>query len=152
MTSNPIARFSTHAAALVAALMLVAAPGEANATFATLKRSVGNMLQAPLDLALSPIVAAKAVYDNLRDVDDSPGVRFVYPIPGWIFITGVNMGASVLRGIGGVIEFIPGIGLALTDADLTPTFDLVDRTQALVEYETPVIDIKFGNLYTGSGY
>ena len=58
--------------ALVTTLALVlclASP--AGATELTFKRAMTNLLFGPLDIALSPIVAPKSVYDNLQDIDDS---------------------------------------------------------------------------------
>lgn len=118
----------------------------------TLKRSIGNLTQFPLDLALSPVVAGKTVYQNLRDIDDSMAVKIFYPVPGFVFVTFVQAGAAVLRGVTGVFEFFPGLGLLPFEADLDPLFDPADENEALVDYETPVFNFKFGVSYTSSGY
>jgi hypothetical protein len=118
----------------------------------TLKRSIENLTQWPLDLALSPVVAGKTVYQGLQDIDDSTAVKIAYPVPGFVWVTFVQAGTAVLRGLTGVIEFLPGLGLLFFDADLDPLFDPADDNEALVDFETPVYHIKFGIDYTSAGY
>jgi len=137
-------------ACALAALVALAAAG-ASATPATLKRSVQNLTQWPLDLALSPVVAVKTVYENLNSIDDSTGVRIAYPIPGVIWTTAVQVGASVLRGVTGVFELIPGLILLPFDADMDPLFDPAEENPALVDFDNPVYHVKFGTNYTTGG-
>jgi hypothetical protein len=118
----------------------------------TLKRSVENLTQWPLDLVLSPVVAGKTVYQNLQDIDDSDAVRVAYTVPGFAWVTFVQAGTAVLRGVTGVFELVPGLGLLFFEADLDPLFDAAEDNEALVDYETPVYDFKFGISYTGTGY
>jgi hypothetical protein len=118
----------------------------------TLKRSVENLTQWPLDLALSPVVAGKTVVQNLQDIDDSTAVKIVYPVPGFAFVTMVQAGAAVIRGVTGILEFLPGLGLLFFETDLDPLFDPADENEGLVDFETPVYHVKFGVSYTSSGY
>ncbi len=129
---------------------MVASP--AAATPDTLKRSIENITQFPLDLVLSPIVAGQTVYQNLQDIEDSPGVRLFYPVPGYFWTVFVQAGASVLRGITGVIELLPGMALFFTDAELDPIFDPADEQEGLVDFETPIYWVKFGINYTTASY
>lgn len=133
-------------------LMLLLAAPPASASPETLKRSMGNILFAPFDVVLSPVVAGRIVYTNMRDIDDSQWVRIVYPLPGYVWTTGVQIGASVIREITGLIELLPGLGLVFLEADLDPLFDPVERGEALVDVETPVLNIKFGMNYTSVPY
>jgi hypothetical protein len=118
----------------------------------TLKRSVENLTQWPLDLALSPVVAGKTVVQGLQDIDDSTAVKIAYPVPGFVWVTFVQAGTAVLRGLTGVFEFLPGLGLLPFEADLDPLFDPAYDNEALVDFETPVYHIKFGISYTSAGY
>lgn len=118
----------------------------------TLKRSVGNILFAPLDIVFAPAMAGKILYTNMRDIDDSPWVRIVYPIPGYFWLTGITIGAGVLREVTGLIELIPGLGLVFLEADLHPLFAPVERGEALVDVETDYLNIKFGMNYTAIPY
>ncbi|MCP3983076.1 MAG: hypothetical protein GY723_01730 [bacterium] len=132
----------------LAATFVFGAAGKASADPYTLKRSIENLSQWPLDLALSPIVAGKTVYNNLNSIGDSPGVRIAYPLPGFLWNTFVQGAASVLRGVTGVIEFVPGVALFFTDAEIDPIFDPVEDQDALVDYETDFFWLKFGVTYT----
>ena len=122
------------------------------ATADTLKRSVENMTQFPLDIVTSPWVAGETIYRNLQDVDDSRAVQIFYPIPGFAWNLFVQWGASVIRGVTGVVEFLPGLVLVFTDADMDPIFDPAVDNEALVDYETGIYDFKFGVNYTTPGY
>ena len=128
----------------------VASPAAASPE--TLKRSMGNILFAPLDMVLAPAVAGKTIYQNMRDIDDSQWVRIVYPVPGFVWVTGVTIGGGILREVTGLIELLPGLGLLFMEADLDPLMAPVDRGEALVDVETEVLNIKFGLNYTSIPY
>ena len=141
-----------RAVPVLAAFALVAAsPRPALATPETMGRSLGNLFMAPLDIIMSPYVAVTTTYTNWRDSGDSPAVKVAYPLPGVIWVTGVQLGASVLRGITGLIEFVPAIPLLFLDTDMDPLFDPVDRNDAVVDvqlWESFPICCKFGIDYT----
>ncbi len=143
-----VARLAMGGAALALAFM-VSSPVSASPE--TLKRSIENMTQWPLDLALSPVTAGKSVYEGVREIDDSNAVRVAYPIPGFAWNTFVNAGCSVLRGVTGALEFLPGLGLLFFEADLDALFDPPQENEALVDFENPVYDVKFGVIYTPAG-
>jgi hypothetical protein len=138
------------ALALFAATLAVFAPTPAFATPETLKRSAGNILFAPFDIAASPITAGKALYTNLREIDDARWKRIVFPIPGYLWILGVQIGGGALREIAGLLELVPGLGLLFFDADLDPLYGPIERNEALVDLETPPLKIKFGVNYVAS--
>ena len=129
---------------------LVASP--VAATPEVLKRSIENLSQFPLDLVLSPIVAGQTVYTNMADIDDSPGVRMFYPVPGYFWTIFVQAGASILRGMTGVIELLPGMALLFTDAEYDPIFDPAAEQDGLVDFETDFYYVKFGINYTTASY
>ncbi|MCP5060653.1 MAG: hypothetical protein GY937_28485 [bacterium] len=132
----------------LAATFVFGAAGKASADPYILKRSIENLSQWPLDLALSPIVAGQTVYNNLNTIGDSPGVRIAYPLPGYVWNTFVQGATSVLRGVTGVIELVPGMVLFFSDAELDPIFDVVEDQDAIVDYETDFFWLKFGVTYT----
>jgi hypothetical protein len=131
-----------------ALILFVSTP--ASATPETLKRSAGNILFAPFDIAASPITAGKALYTNLREIDDARWKRIVFPIPGYIWILGVQIGGGAIREIAGLLELVPGLGLLFFDADLDPLFGPIERNEALVDVKTPPLNIKFGVNYIAS--
>jgi hypothetical protein len=128
--------------AVAASLSWLAQP--AHASPQTLRRSLGNILFAPFDLVLSPVVATRSIYHNMRSVDDSTAVRVFYVLPGFAWNTGVQGMAAVVREITGLIEFVPGLGLLFFDTDLAPLFAPVERGDALLDVETPPLRIKLG--------
>jgi hypothetical protein len=136
--------------ALVAAMLALFASTPASATPETLKRSVGNILFAPFDIAAAPVTAGVALYTNLREIDDARWKRIVFPIPGYVWILGVQIGSGAIREIAGLLELVPGLGLLFFDADLDPLFGPVERNEALVDLETPPLNIKFGVNYVAS--
>jgi hypothetical protein len=156
------------AAALLVSLTLLLSPSVSAASPDTLQRAFGDMIQGPIDVLLSPIVAGKNLVHNMRDIDDPIPVRLVFAGPGYIWLTGIQLGAGLIRGISGAFELLPGIALFALDADLDPLMAPVDRSSGLVEVEnslqysenpfirynpllTPVsFHIKFGINYTSS--
>ena len=141
---------ATSTLTLFASTLALFASTPASATPETLKRSVGNIVFAPFDIAASPVTAGKALNTNLREIDDSRWVRIVFPIPGYVWILGVQIGGGAIREIAGLLELVPGLGLLFFDADLDPLYDLVERNDALVDLETPPLNIKFGVNYVAS--
>jgi len=129
-------------------LLLIALAGPAGASPETLKRSVGNVLFGPLDIAFTPIVSARDVVNNLQNVDDTMGVRIAYALPGYGWNMGVQVLSGTVRVITGVLEFLPGVGLFFFHADLHPLSTPAEKAQALVDYDTPPLHVKFGITYT----
>jgi hypothetical protein len=134
------------------ALPLLFAATAATASTETLKRSMSNILFAPLDIALSPVVAAHSIYHNLNDVGDSLGVRLAYPIPGFAWTTGLTIGAGALRELSGLLELVPGLVLLPFEADMDPLFDPAEKANSLVSIETPPLNVKFGIDYSSVPY
>jgi len=133
---------------LFAALLLCGMSSPASATSETLKRSFENILCGPLDIILSPIVAVITLKDNLRYIDDSPGVQLAYPLPAAGWNTGIIVGVGVLRIMDGLLEVIPGVFLFFSESDIDPLFAPVENSEALYEIDSPVILLRFGMKYT----
>jgi len=109
---------------------------------------MSNILFAPIDIAFSPIVAGYSIYNNMRDIDDSLGVRIAYVIPGYVWNTGLQIGAGGTRMVAGLLELIPGIFLLPFALDMDPIFAPGEKANALVDIDTPPLNIKFGIDYT----
>lgn len=148
------ARAPRRPRALALCLLLAAlfAASPAAATYETLKRSLGNIVFAPFDMALSPVVAGNTIYNNLREVEDSLGVRVVYVPMGFCWNTGVQAMSAVVREITGLIEFVPGLIVLPLDADLDPIYAPVERGDALMNVETTPLRVKVGVDYTTVPY
>jgi hypothetical protein len=143
---RPLAR----AVAALAFAAFLLAPAAAHAGGATLKRAVGNMIQGPIDVGLAPITAGVVEVQNLRNIDDTMPVRVAYALPGYLWLTGMFAGASVLRMVTGVLEFVPGLFLLPFDAEMGSLFDPVESGSAFISQDTPVMDIRLMLDYTAA--
>ena len=129
------------------ALLVAAAPGVSHAGAKTLARSVQNLIFFPFDLALSPFVATKITYERWRESDDTKAVKYGYALfaPFWSF--GVEAGASVIRGVAGMIELLPGIVLLPFDGEMNAIYDLPESQPAWVDVGSDAFRMKFGVNY-----
>ncbi len=133
------------AVASLALLTAVAAPAAASPE--TIKRSISNILFGPLDMLLSPIVGTRSVYNNLRDIDDTMGVRIFYTIPGIAWNIAFVLGGGAVRTFTGLLEFIPGLILIPFEADMDPIFAPPERADALIDEEYDLMTVKIGINY-----
>ncbi len=131
--------------AVVALLVSTASPAAASPE--TLKRSMSNIIGGPFDIVFSPVTSAQSVYRNLNDIDDSLGVRIAYTLPGYVWNTGLTIGAGAIRVFAGVLELIPGIILLPFQTDIDPIFAPGEKANALIDYDTPPLYIKWGIYY-----
>lgn len=146
MRTSPIARrFAVLGAISAFALCL---PSASSATPDTLKRAISNILCAPGDIVLSPVIATYTVVDNMRNIRDSTGVRVAYAFPSVAWNTGVVVGIGVIREITGLLELLPGVGLFFSESDIDPLLAPVENSEALWEYENDAILLRIGMLYT----
>ena len=139
------------AVALLALGLLALPAAPAAASPKTFKRSMENLTQFPLDVAASPVVAVWSIERNMRNIGDSLAVRIFYPLPGFAWNTMVQVGAGVLRGVSGALEFVPGVVLLPFEADMDPLFDPVIENEALVDWQNGIYDVKFAVDYTTAG-
>ena len=100
-----------HAMLAIALLLGLGLAGPAAASPETFKRGLGNVLFGPVDIALAPVVASQAVYNNLRDVDDTLAVQVFYTPPGVVWNTFIQIGGGLLRIFAGALEIVPGLFL-----------------------------------------
>ncbi len=127
-----------------ALLLVLSVASPAAASSETLKRAISNILFGPTDVALGPIVGARSVYHNIQDIDDTPGVRIAFIIPGVAWNGAMCMAGGVLRTLTGVLEFIPGLILLPFEADMDPLFAPPGRADALIDEDTKLLEIKIG--------
>jgi len=146
MRRSPWLRGATLLALASATLALVG-PTPARATPETLRRSVGNILFAPLDVATSPVSAGTALYTNLQQTDDPRWMQIAFSVPGYVWVLGVQIGGGAIREIAGLLELVPGLVLLGFDADLDPLFEPAERNDALLDLATPPLQVKFGINY-----
>ncbi len=132
-------------ALMTALFLIVGLSAPAAATEQTFKRAMTNLLFGPFDIALSPIVGPRSVYQNLQDIDDTTGVRIAYAVPGVAWNTAFNIGGGMLRVMSGLLEIVPGILLLPFEGDMNPLFAPPERADALIGEETSLTSIKGGS-------
>lgn len=119
--------------------LLSVAPAPAEASPATLRRSLTNIVNAPLDMLLSPLSGGYALANNMNDMDDTKAVRVVYPLPGWVWLSGLNLGSGAIRAVTGALELLPGIVLfPFQEQDLAPLFDAVENASGIIQFDNPL--------------
>ncbi len=163
----PLARRLLAALCSLGLLCAIAAPAAASPL--TLQRSFANILNGPFDMVLSPISGGYTLARNLQEIDDTPGVRMTYALPGWVWLAGLNFGSGGIRIVTGVLEFVPGLIVFPFETDVDTLFDPVEDAGALVEWYNPLeftenkwilynpiatpitIPVKFGISYNAPG-
>jgi hypothetical protein len=130
--------------AFLVALLVSAAPGISHAGAKTLARSVQNLLFFPFDLALSPFVATKITYEKWKESSDTKAVKYGYALFAPIWSFGVQAGASVIRGVAGMLELLPGIALLPFDGEMNAIYDLPETQPAWVDVGSDAFRMKFG--------
>ena len=97
---------SVRTAFLALALMaaLFGAPGDAKADASQLCRAGANLVLAPFDALLAPVIISKDMYYGLTEIDDPMGLKIAGAVPGFIFLNGVQVGGAIFREIAAVFE------------------------------------------------
>jgi len=120
----------------------------------TLRRAVGNVLQGPLDVALSPVVTAQTLYANAKAENYSLPATATLELlggAGWFFP--VTAATGVFRIWSGFAEIPVGLALlvskSFTKWEPPALFDVADKP-AMVSYPHAVIPIAFGLNYLAS--
>jgi hypothetical protein len=144
---------STLGSWLAAAALALAAAAPAGATTDVIQRSFENMPQGIGDALLSPYTAGRTVYNNLNNIEDTPGVRVAYTVPGYFWNVMCNFGGGLIRTITGVIELPTGLVLLFSDAEMEPLFDPVEDNEGLITFDQfeDVYRVKMGVDYTTGG-
>ena len=135
----------------VAAGVALLVAGPAGATTDVLKRSFQNMPQGVVDAALAPVTAGVSVYNNMTTIQDTPGVRVAYLVPGYFWNVMCTFGGGLLRSVTGVIELPVGVALLFTDAEMEPLFDPAEDVEGLilVDQFEDVYKVNTGIAYSG---
>jgi len=84
----------------------------------------------------------------MQAVDDPTAVRVLFLVPGLGWNLGVQAMAAAVREIAGLLELVPGVGLAFTATDWPPLFDPAETGRALIDVETRAVDFRIGVDYT----
>lgn len=138
---------------LAAVVLSIGLAGPASATTDVIQRSFENMPQGLLDSLLSPYTAGRSIYNNMTTIQDTPGVRVAYLVPGYAWNVMCNFGGGLIRSLTGVMELPTGLVLLFSDAEMEPLFDPVEDNEAVVYLDQfeDTYRVKFGVNYTAGG-
>jgi hypothetical protein len=138
---------------LAAALLSIGLAGPAAATTDVIQRSFENMPQGIFDAVLSPYTSGRSIYNNMQNIQDTPGVRIAYAVPGYFWNVMCNFGGGVIRSLTGVMELPTGLVLLFSDAEMEPLFDPVEDNDAVFLYDAyeDTYRVKVGVDYTTGG-
>jgi len=150
MADSRARRIGSWLAGLGMALALAAPAG---ATTDVIRRSFENMPQGIVDVALAPYTAGATIYKNITTIQDTPGVRVAYVLPGYAWNLMSTVGGGLIRSVTGVMELPIGLVLLFTDANMEPLFDPVEDNEALFTYDEyeKIYRVKLGIEYTAGG-
>ncbi len=121
------------------ALAVLAAPGAALASPDTLRMALANLIEGPVDVAASPVVAGKTLYHNAHEVGLEPVGPVAYGILGGVGLTLLQAARGTLRTASGAVLLVPGIVLfPFENVDLPKEADVFGRGDALFAAENPL--------------
>lgn len=134
------------AALLVASLgALLPSPARADAT--QLCRAGSNLILAPFDAALGPFIAGKDEYYGITEIDDPDALKAIGVVPGYILLTGMQLGGSFFREVAALMELPMGMVTLFREGAQPPLFRSQEEAWALYSEEFGVCPVRFGTSY-----
>jgi len=142
---------------LLLVLTVVVAPLHARPALAdrtsTLRRASENIVQGPLDMVLSPVVAGDTLVRNIDAADYNIGATSIVAFVGYPALLFVTAWAAGFRMWSGLLEFPVGLGLlvskSFSDWEPAPFFE-TEREPALVDAPNDIFGFKFGVYYVAN--
>jgi len=110
------------ALALALAALAAGAPSQARADAGQLCRAASNMVLAPADMILGPVIAGKDEYYGLTEIDDPMAMKVIGAVPGYILLLGLQTGGSIIREIAAVMEMPLGVVTLFREGEQPPLF------------------------------
>ena len=140
-----VCRMAVFAVALAVALS--GAPGEAKADASQLCRATANLVLAPFDALLAPIIVAKDEYYGLTEIDDPLALKIAGAAPGYVFLLGVQIGGAIFREISAAFEFIPGLVTLFREGSQPALYRSAEDAWALYAEQYGPCPVKLGISY-----
>jgi len=133
--------------ALVFAGLLGGTPGQAKADASQLCRAGANLVLAPFDALLGPVIAAKDEYYGLTEIDDPLSNKIGAAAPGYVLLVGMQIGGALIREIAGVFEIIPGFVTLFRKEAQPPLFRSAEDAWSLYGEQFGPCPVKIGISY-----
>ena len=134
-------------ACVLAAGFVVWAPQDARADATQLCRAGANLVLAPFDALLGPIIAGKDEYYGLTEIDDPVALKAFGAIPGYILLNGLQLGGSMFREISALMELPIGMVTLFRDGPQPPLFRSQEEAWALFSEDYGKCPVRFGTSY-----
>jgi hypothetical protein len=128
---------------------LAGLPGNARADATQLCRAGANMVLAPFDAFLGPFIAGKDEYYGLTEIDDPDALKAVGVVPGYLLLTGLQLGGSMFREISALMELPMGMITLWRDGAQGPLFRSQEEAWALYnqDFAGGKCPVRFGTSY-----
>jgi len=135
---------------LVAAVMALAWVESADAQVSMMRRGAENIVMAPVDLVLAPVVVVNMLKKGVGEAEMEPVLAGATYGAGAVFLSIFQLGVVGFRLAAGVIE-LPG-GLLLWPVNgatgfETPALFDIQNVDAIIRRETPNFDFVGGGYY-----
>ena len=122
-------------------------PSPAQAEPTQFCRAMTTILLAPTDIVTAPVVAARDEWYGLTEMGDPLYMQMIGALPGYVFLTGMQLGGAVLRVCAGAFELPMGIINLFRDESPGPLFKSQDETWALYSEDWGPCPIRIGSSY-----
>lgn len=124
--------------ALALVMTLCLAPAQLRASPDTLRTALTNVVGAPFDVALSPVVGAQRTSENRGIGSDRPQ-RAAWSFFGFFGQTGLQVLTGAARLTTGALQLVPGVLLfPFPDTDLPAYLDPFGTGEGIVDLENPL--------------
>ena len=142
-------RLARHFVSLTALVVLLvsAAPGASHAGTKTLARPRRTVFFARLALRR---VLLRRSHGTAGGAATTARAQDGYALFAPIWNFSIEAGASVIRGVAGALELLPGIALVPFDAEMNALYDLPESQPAWVDQGSESFKVKFGINYLTS--
>ena len=140
---------SSAALALAVGLALAATPATASAEAdaSQICRSGMNLVLFPFDIVLSPFITAKDIHYGLTELDDEPIIQLVSTVPGYAYLTAVQIGGTVFRVVAALFEIPGGIVALFTGNASGALYRSQDESWNMYNADWGPCPVRFGVSY-----
>jgi hypothetical protein len=141
VTRSPRRSMSLAGRALASAsLVALMGVGTAQASPDTLRLAIEDMVFGVGDVVAAPVTGGIATAENMSEVSDNGFLQGAYVLPGWLGLTGLQLGQGTLRIVVGALQVVPGLVLFPFEADVPEGFNVFRQGEALVDYRNPLAE------------
>ncbi len=139
--------YRTSSLAVALSLLIGFTASSASADASQLCRSLTTIALAPTDVLFAPYTTVQDVWGGLQDQDDSLVKVAIGLGPGLVWLNGIQVGASAIRVVAGIFEFIPGLVTLPRERSPKPLFTSQDEAEAVYSSDFGPCPVRIGVHY-----